>query len=101
MQARGAIKDANDRLGREDVRCKGKLRVRGKIEGANAMHIGGTNDQCKGEVRLRGVGCKEEMLATCDHEMVQMATANDMCKLHRRKCRCKARIISFVHDLDV
>ena len=32
VQVRGAIRDANDKRKRENVRCKGKLHVRGEIE---------------------------------------------------------------------
>ena len=54
----------------------------------------GTNDQCKGEVHLRGARCKQEVLATCEHEMVRMTRANDMCKINRRRRTCEARIVA-------
>ena len=58
------------------------------------MHMRGTNDQCKEEVHLRGARCKQEVLATCEHEMVRMTRANKMCKINRRRRTCEARIVA-------
>ena len=65
-----------------------------RLKGADEMHMRGTNDQCKGEVHLRGARCKQEVLATCEHEMVRMTRANDMCKINRRRRTCEARMVA-------
>ena len=54
----------------------------------------GTNDQCEGEVHLRGARCKQEVLATCEYEMVRMTRANDMSKINKGRRACEARIVS-------
>ena len=35
-----------------------------------------------------------KVLATCEHEMVQMTRASDMCKINRRRRACEARIVA-------
>ena len=53
---RGAITIANDKRRREDVRCKGKLRVRGEIEVVDEMRIAlersEVQTRCDGDMTL-------------------------------------------------